>query len=141
MRTPTIIAALATALLAATPLFAQTAPDTPMGMAPAIIGSTWTAIEINGTAPSNRLSTFKITEEMKAVGKGGCNNWSAPILLEGTDIRIGDIKSTMMACPGGVMVQERAYFAALAAAKSWQAADGELRFLDAEGTVLIRFSI
>lgn len=141
MRNPRIIAAIAAALLAATPLYAQTAPDKPMGMAPAIIGSTWIATEINGAAPSNRLSTFKITEEMKAVGTGGCNNWSAPIQLEGTDIRIGDIKSTMKACLGEAIRQERAYFAALANAKSWKAAEGELRFLDAEGTVLIRFSI
>ncbi|MEO6395576.1 MAG: META domain-containing protein [Devosia sp.] len=112
-----------------------------MPMAPAIIGSTWTAIEINGEPTPTRLSTFKITEEMKAIGIGGCNNWSAPILLEGSEIRIGSIRSTNKACLGPGMQQEVDYFAALAATKSFAAAEGELHFLDATGTIIIHFAV
>ena len=119
---------------------ATTAPDKPMGMAPSIIGSTWTAIEIDGAAPPTDRSTFKITEEMKAIGNGGCNSYFAPVVLEGDTIRLGGIASTRKACYG-TMQQEAAYFAALGAARTWQAEDGELRLIDAQGKIVVRFAI
>ena len=124
--------------MAALPSLAQA--DKPMGMAPAIIGSTWTAIEINGEAVPNDRSTFKITEDMKAAGNGGCNSWFAPIVIEADTIHIGGIASTKKACRD-TMQQELDYFAALAASASWEAADGQLRFLDAEGKIVLRFSV
>ena len=139
--TKAVIKTLACAtLLLPTFALAATALDKPMGMAPAIIGSTWTAIEIDGTAPPTARSTFKITEEMKAVGNGGCNSYFAPVVLEGDTIRLGGIASTRKACHG-TMQQEAAYFAALGAARTWQAEDGQLRFIDATGKIVIRFAI
>jgi heat shock protein HslJ len=128
------------AALATAPLAALAQADKPMGMAPAIIGSTWTATEINGSpAPTDR-STFKITEEMKAAGNGGCNSWFAPIVIEGDTVQIGSIASTRKACRG-TMEQENAYFAALAAARTWKATEGELRFLDSDGKIVLRFRV
>lgn len=130
---------LLVAMLAA-PLTALAQADKPMGMAPAIIGSTWIATEINGApAPTDR-STFKITEEMKAAGNGACNSWFAPILLEGNTVQLGAIASTKKACRDTIE-QEMAYFAALAVSRTWEAAEGELRFSDADGKVVLRFRV
>jgi heat shock protein HslJ len=133
-----IAVALAAISTLALPSLAQ--DDRPMGMAPAIIGTTWHAIEISGEpAPTNR-STFKITEEMKAAGNGGCNSWFAPVVIEGDTIAIGGIASTKKACRD-TMQQEIDYFAALASATNWEAVEGELRFLDADGKIVLRFSV
>ncbi|HWA19820.1 MAG TPA: META domain-containing protein [Devosia sp.] len=127
-------------VVAATPNLALAQADKPMGMAPAIIGTTWIATEINGApAPTDR-STFKITEEMKAAGNGGCNSWFAAVALEGDTIQLGPIASTKKACLD-TMQQEIDYFSALAASRTWEAAEGELRFLDAEGKVILRFGV
>ncbi len=130
--------AILVALLAG--LYPLAAEARSMAMAPAIIGSTWTAIEISGEVPPTDRSTFKITEEMKAAGSGGCNSWFAPIVIESNTIRIGSIVSTRKACPD-TMKQEAAYFAALAAARMWEATEGELRFFDQTGKLVLRFAI
>lgn len=140
MHTMRPIIILLGAMLLASPLPTLAQADKPMGMAPAIIGTTWTATEIGGApAPTDR-STFKITEEMKAAGNGGCNSWFAPIVLEGGTVKLGSIASTKKACRD-TMSQEIAYFAALAAARTWEAAEGELRFLDADGKIVLRFGV
>ena len=140
MRIPLTPALAIAAFLAIAPLPSLAQDKRPMGMAPAIVGSTWTAVEINGTAVPNDRSTFKITEEMKAAGNGGCNGWFAPVVLEGDTIHLGPIASTRKACRD-TMQQEIDYFAALAAATNWEAVEGELRFLDADRNVVLRFSI
>ncbi|MEQ1768368.1 MAG: META domain-containing protein [Devosia sp.] len=113
-----------------------------MAMAPAIIGSTWTAVEINGAPAPTQLSTFRVAEDnVTASGKGGCNSWSAPVSIDGGSIGIGTIRATNMACLGPGMKQEREYFATLGVTRSLEVADGELRFLDANGTIVIRFAV
>ena len=82
MRVSTVIVALGLVVaFLANPVFAEA--EKPMSMAPAIIGSTWTATEINGAAAPTDRSTFLITDEMKAVGNGGCNSWFAPVVIAG----------------------------------------------------------
>jgi heat shock protein HslJ len=139
MRALNLMVVLGTMLHAA-PITALAKAYKPIGMAPAIIGTTWIATEINGApAPTDR-STFKITEEMKAAGNGGCNSWFAPVVLGGDTIQLGAIASTKKACRD-TMQQEIAYFAALGAARTWEAAEGQLRFLDANGKIVLRFGV
>lgn len=57
-------------------------------------------------------------------GSGGCNDFRAPYTRDGDRIAIGPVVATRKACPGeGVMEQERAFLAALAAAKVWTVRD------------------
>lgn len=122
----------------ATPAFAQSET----AMAPAVIGSTWTAVEINGAVPVPRSTTTLIfSDPHSAGGKGGCNNWFADISLGDGTIRVGNITATGKGCGQAVIKQEQAFFAALRHARLWQLGDRELLLLDEAGIPLIRFAV
>lgn len=111
-------------------------------MAPAIFGSTWTAVEINGAPPVPRSTTTLIfSDPQRAGGKGGCNDWFADISLGDGTIRVGNITSTGKGCGSAVIEQEKAYFAALAAARLWRLMDGGLVLFDGAGVPLVRFEV
>jgi heat shock protein HslJ len=55
-------------------------------------------------------------------GNGGCNQYTGPYKLDGNQITIGPLASTMKACsdPAGVMEQEAQFTAALQSAATYQ---------------------
>lgn len=97
-----------------------TAPVAPA--TPGILDITWIAATIGGNpvAP-NIQSSLSIAADMRAGGRGGCNSWFAQAELgEGTLI-FSAVAATRMACLSeAATAQEAAWFAALAATRSYR---------------------
>ena len=107
---------------------------------PAILDSTWTATAIAGTPLVPRsVTTLAIGEDLRAGGLGGCNSWFAEAKLDGDAIRFGSVTSTMKACGQSINLQEQAFYAALAAAMTWQVDGDQLTLSGIDGKPLVVF--
>jgi heat shock protein HslJ len=75
-------------------------------------------------------------------GKSGCNNYSGPYTVNGNQIKIGPLASTMMACsdPEGVMDQEQQYLAALETAATYQIEGNVLELRTSDGALAADFN-
>jgi heat shock protein HslJ len=75
-------------------------------------------------------------------GNSGCNTFSGPYTLDGNQITIGPLASTMMMCsdPAGVMDQEAQYLAALQSAATYQREGNVLELRTKDGALAATFS-
>jgi heat shock protein HslJ len=73
-------------------------------------------------------------------GKSGCNQYGGEVQIDGSQIKVGVMMSTMMACEENIMSQEQAYLAALGSAASIEISDDTLALSDAQGNVVLSFS-
>jgi len=75
-------------------------------------------------------------------GNSGCNTYSGPYTVNGNQIQIGPLASTMMACgdPPDIMEQEQQYLAALGTAASYQIENNVLELRTADGALAADFS-
>jgi len=71
-------------------------------------------------------------------GSSGCNTYGASYELDGSDLRIGGISSTAMACPPPAMEVEEAFMPKLEAISEWEVDDGELVLDGGEGELRFR---
>jgi heat shock protein HslJ len=74
-------------------------------------------------------------------GSGGCNRFSGPYLLDGDELSIGPVASTMMACGGPQADVEQAYFLALDATASYRTDASSLTLLDEAGQAVLTFDV
>jgi putative lipoprotein len=114
-----------------------TAPATP-----AILDITWVAATIGGnpTAP-NVQSSLSIAADMRAGGRGGCNSWFAQAELGDGTLVFSAVAATRMACTSETATaQETAWFAALAATRSYRVDGDKLVLLDEARTELATLS-
>lgn len=75
-------------------------------------------------------------------GNGGCNGFSGSYELNGNELTIGQIASTLMLCtPEELGTQETAYFAHLQNAATYQITDGQLEISNDAGEVTLTFTI
>ncbi len=75
-------------------------------------------------------------------GSAGCNRLMGAYTLEGERLRFEpSMASTMMACPEPLMGQEQAVHAALSLVASHRLAADRLELLDADGELLLRFTV
>jgi putative lipoprotein len=111
--------------------------------APSILDLTWQAKSIRGEPVAADVdSTLSIASDMRAGGRGGCNNYFAQAQLGGETIGFSAIAATRMACLSDVAnAQETAFFAALEEARLWQRTGDDLLLLDEAGDELIRFGL
>jgi heat shock protein HslJ len=74
-------------------------------------------------------------------GIAGCNSYSAGYEIVGSDLLIGAIAATEMAClePPGIMAQESAYLAVLGAVQRFSTSLTSLELLDSDGTLLAAY--
>jgi putative lipoprotein len=111
---------------------------------PPLIGSTWLAEDIRGRGVIDRVqTTISFEPEGRVAGSGGCNRYFGTVTIEGDAITFSKkLGSTMMACPPALMDQERRFFDALAATRSYRFDDPghKLVFLGENGAPLVRFS-
>jgi heat shock protein HslJ len=81
-------------------------------------GATWRLAQISGTEPAGLAGlTRAVTvqfEDGLARGFSGCNNFTGGYRLEGDRLQLGQLASTMMACPDPAMSVENAFQAAFA---------------------------
>lgn len=109
-------------------------------------GTRWllTGILENGGVSSLVLDTeiTAVLSEGQLSGSAGCNQYSAPITVEGRTVSIGPAASTRMFCaePEGVMEQEQAYLAALEQAVQVEISRETLKFTNADGLPLLTFT-
>lgn len=102
----------------------------------------WQLIEINGQPPvvTDQPLTIEFHATNQVSGFAGCNGFSGKYRLEGLTIAFSDMISTLIACAdNAISAQEAAFHGALAATTGYELADGELRLLDGDGMVLLRF--
>lgn len=120
---------------------ADPAPAPVVPATPALLDIVWRAETLNG-APVIEFSelTLSIASDMRAGGKGSCNNYFAQARLEEESLRFSAVAATRMACAEPVNAQEAAFFAALAATATWRIEGELLLLLDAQGTTLVSFN-
>ncbi|MGE5375849.1 MAG: META domain-containing protein [Bacteroidota bacterium] len=75
-------------------------------------------------------------------GESGCNTYNGPYTVNGNQIKIGPLASTMMACsdPAGIMDQEQQYLAALGTAATYQVENNVLELRTADGALAADFN-
>ncbi len=102
----------------------------------------WLLLELDGQPV---LAGTRLTAEFtsdRVAGLSGCNSFNAP--FEGTlsNFSVGEASTTRRTCedPEGIMAQENAYLAAMAAASQGEIADGQLALAGPDGQVRLRFA-
>jgi putative lipoprotein len=96
----------------------------------------WIAESIGGVSVSKDVATTLDLADGKASGQGGCNSYGGSVTIKDDTIVFGHIASTMMACAGPAMDQERRFHAALNRTRRYRIDGGTLTLLDESGATL-----
>lgn len=74
-------------------------------------------------------------------GVGGCNNYSGPFQVNGTQLMFGTLTVTSMTCdnPPGIMDQESQYFAMLASTARYEITANQLNLYNSGGQVVLQY--
>jgi putative lipoprotein len=107
-----------------------------------LVGGTWVAEDIDGAGViDNAQSTLVFGNDGRVSGRGGCNGYSGTVDFKGSQIVVGELMSTKMACASAVMDQETRFVAALQATRTYRMDEGnKLVLSDATGKPRLRFS-
>jgi heat shock protein HslJ len=102
------------------------------------LGASWTAVTLNGKPFSGERPTMAVSQQLRATGFGGCNNFSATLYpLRQQAIAVGPVARTRKSCDKGVEARELEFLTALRTAAQWdlvgpqlviKGQNGELRF-------------
>jgi putative lipoprotein len=113
----------------------------PMGGVERLTAGVWLAEDIGGGGVIDTAqSTFAITADGAVSGSGGCNRLTGRARIDGQAVGIGPLATTRKACVPALMDQERKFLAALEATRAYRFDGAVLRFLDASGAELVRFT-
>lgn len=74
-------------------------------------------------------------EDGRVFGSGGCNRFQGGYTIEEGELVIGNLASTMMACPEPIMEQERRFHESVGEAAEIRLEEGKLVFQDEEGAI------
>ena len=90
-------------------------------------GTSWTLVEIGGSAPAGDAKpTLVFGTDGTVTGNSGCNTFNGTVTIDGSTIGFGPMATTRMACPEPAMSVESAYLAGLDAAATWRMDGGQL---------------
>lgn len=104
-------------------------------------GPTWLAEDIQGGGViDNAQSKIAFAAGGKVTGSGGCNRLFGSATIAGDALSFGGIGTTRMACAPALMDQEQKFLAALAATRTFRFEGPYLKFYDAGGAELVRFT-
>lgn len=103
------------------------------------LGTTWTAVSLNGKAiAGSERPSFIVDTQYRARGFGGCNTFAATAFpLREQHIAVGPLALTKKTCDKGIIASEQAFLVALRTAGQWdivgsqlviRSQAGELRF-------------
>lgn len=113
----------------------------PPGNAPALPGSKWELVTLNGAAPVKGTSvTLFFGDDGQAGGNASCNTYGGSYQVAGSNLTFDQMVSTMMACEPAINEQEQAYLKALGETKSYAVTGGNLTLKDASGNSLAVFA-
>jgi heat shock protein HslJ len=105
----------------------------------AVVGRDWHLQNINGEGvPSDVTITLTIAADGNINGSGGCNNYFASYELVETQISIGAIGATRMACAEG-MDLEMNYLTTLEQVTAYTVDSSQLMLMNAAGEVVLTF--
>jgi heat shock protein HslJ len=97
----------------------------------------------SGDAITSVLGGATLTAELAAgsiSGDTGCNTFSGGYTVDGDTIEIGELASTLTACPSEELAQQEAdYLAALGLATSYEVAGDRLDLLRDDGAIAVSF--
>jgi heat shock protein HslJ len=117
------------------PTLAMTAETTPE----TLDGSAWILADLASDSLLEEVTATLAFEAGNVAGTDGCNRFRGPYEFSDGDLRIGQLASTMMACPEDVMRQARAVIAALEQARGTRLEGRSLVLHDDDGEELARF--
>ena len=103
-------------LLAVGLLVSACAAAAPGGSAPPseLVGTSWRAVTIAGQPVDGGIeSTLSFLPDGQVAGSGGCNRFAGAVDASAGRLRLGQLASTMMACPAAQMEQEQRFLAML----------------------------
>lgn len=109
-----------------------------------LAGTRWSLLELDGRpvaeseAENGVPSLLLDAGAMRVSGSGGCNRLTGAYSTDGSSLFFEGITTTMMACPGPVMSQEKEFLVALALVDSFKI-DGDRLELRRGDKVLARF--
>lgn len=109
-----------------------------------LAGRRWLLAELPGAksgadGPPAQRPELLFGAEGRLSGNGGCNRLQGGYQMEADGrLKLGRMVSTMRACVGG-MAQEQQLLQALGQVARYESGGRELRLLDAEGKLLVRF--
>ena len=120
---------------------APTSPSVPGG--PSLVGTTWTAFEIEGQPvdirePRRQPSLLLSADGDRVSGATGCNRMSGTFTHQGSTLRFGMLATTRMACVPDGSAAEQAFLAAVEATRSHTLQDQTLTLRDQMGAVRMR---
>jgi heat shock protein HslJ len=117
----------------------------PPGDAPAgapitdLAGTSWVLLEMGGTADlAHLVPTLEFGADGQVSGFAGCNQFNAPYAISGTDLTLGSLATTKMACTRPGSAVESTYLEALVGVKTWWVDDSGDLHLD--GAVPLTFA-
>ena len=102
------------------------------------LNSSWVAVSLNGKPFTGERPSFKLDDQLRATGFGGCNTYSAtayPLREQG--LAVGPFALTKKSCDKSAMSSEQAFLIALRTSAKWdingstliiRTQNGELRF-------------
>lgn len=111
----------------------------------ALAGTKWSATMIN--TGTDAVASLVAGTEVNALfdakgtvsGRGGCNNFNGGFSVDGNNIKIGPLASTMMACEEAVSKQEMAFFKAMGNAATYSIRGNTLELRSADGALQVSF--
>jgi heat shock protein HslJ len=113
----------------------------PAGNAPALPGTKWELVTLNGAAPVEGTSvTLFFGNDDQAGGDASCNTYGGSYTIKGSGLTFGPMMSTMMACEPVIMDQEQAYLKVLGDTRSFEATSDKLTLKDSSGKELAVFT-
>ena len=109
--------------------------------APPLDGTEWVLTTLGGRMPPAEATATARFNGNRVQGTNGCNRYSAPVVIQGTNVEVSPkAATTNMACPSVIMKLADAFMAALVSARTYRISSHQLDLLGADGTVLATFS-
>jgi heat shock protein HslJ len=93
----------------------------------ALLGSTWRLSSINGREALAGVRVTAVFAAERVAGSAGCNRYFGGATVDGAQLNVGLLASTMMHCGDVVMPQEHEYLSTLEKAKAYRILGSELR--------------
>jgi heat shock protein HslJ len=102
------------------------------------LGSSWVAVSLNGRPFGGERPSFRLDDQLRASGFGGCNTYTAtayPLRQQG--LAVGPFALTKRSCDKAAQAIEQAFLVALRTSAKWdiqgptliiRTQNGELRF-------------
>jgi putative lipoprotein len=107
----------------------------------ALAGHIWLAEDIGGRGVvDNVQSRISISAAGELSGSGGCNILRGAAQIDGRSLAFGVIAATRKMCPPAVMDQETKFLRALDLTREFGIDGPHLKFFDASGSELVRFT-